>query len=106
MTEPTPETLSTIAKAVRNWRLVRLNRSWLDEHARRLDGCASAWEADRARIEALEHDAEHLRSEVSGLMLEGGQTTQDVWDRFAELGVRHMRHGEWWQGAALAAEER
>jgi hypothetical protein len=83
MTDLTPETLSTIAKAVRNWRLVRLNRSWLDEHARRLDGCASAWAADLARVEALKGE----RDDAVALIRAAGGT---------------------WAGpdAALAAEEK
>ena len=69
-------------------------------------GTTRAFGGAGTRIKELEDDAESFRSEVSGLMLEGGQTTQDVWDRFAELGVEHQRYGKWWRGAALRGEEK
>jgi len=45
------------------------------------------------RLEESNDESENLRTEVSRLMLNNGRTTKQVWDRFAEMGVRHWRHG-------------
>jgi len=52
MSEYTPDTLRRIARDVLNWRLVRINRGWLDEHARKLYDLVAAWEDDIAQREA------------------------------------------------------